>query len=133
MFKILINTTIIIVFAIYGQSSFSQDSAVVRKMNNKVEIEYGDQKVSPVETIKVNSDVSLYIVKSGEVGTTVMVTIYRGIIWSESSQKALRMYPYKYEISGEAPYEIDQPIWTITPQKISIEDSNIDLKTALDL
>lgn len=114
-------------------TSFAQDSAVVKRVDNKIAIEYGEQTVTPTQTISVNSDVTLYVIKSGDVGTSVMVTVYRGIIWSESEQKVLAMYPYRYEVSADAPYEIDQPVWTISEKKISVEDSNIDLKTSLDL
>lgn len=119
---------------IFGNlQAFSQDSAVVKKTGTKVEIVYGEETVSPVEIKKINSDVVLYVVKSGEVGTSVLVTIYRGIIWSESQQKVLGMFPYRYEVSSDSPYQIDQPVWDITETRISIEDSNIDLKTSIDL
>lgn len=113
--------------------AFTQETAVVKKVGTKIEIEYGEETVSPVEVKTVNSDVVLYVVKSGEVGTSVMVTIFRGIIWSESKQKVLGMFPYRYEVSSDAPYEIEQPVWDISQTKISIEDSNIDLKTSIDL
>lgn len=113
--------------------SYAQENAVVKKLNDKIVIEYGEQLVTPIQTINVNTDVTLYVIKSGDIGTSVMVTVFRGIIWSESQKRVLAMYPYRYEVSADSPYDIDQPVWTITERKISVEDSNIDLKTSLDL
>lgn len=123
----------VILLLLSATSAYAQDTAVVKRHHNKISIEYGDQTVEPVETKKINANVTLYIVKSGEVGTTVMVTIYRGIIWNEAEQKLVGMYPYKYVVGEDAPYQIDQPIWKIGDKSITIEDSNIDLNLTIDL
>jgi|GEM_PF-4580706 hypothetical protein len=127
--------TLVFTAFIFAMSSvcFAQDSAEVMKRNGEILVQYGDQLLSPTEVIPVNTSVDIYVVRSGDVGTSVIITVYRGIIWDKKNSKVLGMFPYKYAAKGDPGYRIDQPEWNIENKRIQIKDINLELVTTIDL
>jgi len=128
--KTLIVTTFILAMI---SVCFAQDRAEVLKKNGEVLVQYGDQLLSPTEVIPVNKNVDVYVVRSGDVGTSVIITVYRGIIWDKNNSKVLGMFPYKYEAKGDPGYRIDQPEWNIESSRIQIMDINLELDITIEL
>lgn len=113
--------------------ALAQDSAEVMKRNGKTLIEYGEELLSPTEVVSVNENVDIYVVRSGDIGTSVIITVFRGIIWDKEKNQVLGMFPYKYEAQGDPGYKIDQPEWDIKETTIRVKDLNLELDTTINL
>lgn len=111
----------------------SQDKAEVMKKNDKTYIQYGEDLVEPTDVISVNERVDIYVVRSGDVGTSVIITVFRGIIWDKEKKEVLGMFPYKYKALNDPGYKIDQPEWDIQKEIIKIKDLNMNLETTVNL
>lgn len=111
----------------------AQDNAEVMKRNGQTFVQYGEQLLSPTEVVPVNEDVEIYVVRSGDVGTSVIITVFRGIIWDKQRKQVLGMFPYKYKKQGGPEQKIDQPEWDIREEVIHIRDVNIELETTVNL
>lgn len=127
-------TALIALFLLISSSiSWSQESAEVMKRNGDTLIQYGEDLLSPTEVIPVNESVDIYVVRSGDVGTSVIITVFRGIIWDKEKGQVLGMFPYKYEAKGDPGYKIDQPEWDIQKKTIRVKDLNLELDTTINL
>lgn len=114
-------------------SSWAQETAEVMKRNGETLIQYGEKLLSPTKVVPVNKSVDIYVVRSGDIGTSVIITVFRGIIWDKKRGQVLGMFPYRYEVQGDPGHKVDQPEWDIQKKSIHIKDLNLELDTTVNL
>ncbi len=107
--------------ALPGAARAEEGEASVFVSGGEVFVKRDGRTMPVLEERSLDRDTTLYVVHEGDHGTSVMVSVFNGVVWSKARDRALAILPWRYE-AEDAPYELTQPVWSFAPGVVHVRD-----------